>query len=318
MYNPQMNIEQQSNQPVNITEWRKNEEYAQYPEGARDKTLLYSPDPPPYPFLKPKHLYLFKLSASRGAEQFWVEIFAYRLGLKMGIPVPPAFAAYDTNTKQVGVLIEWFFSSPAEDYTAGGDYCQEHIPTFDRKKGKQHNFELVSEIFKNLSCSDDWLSYWAKTLLFDALIGNNDRHQDNWGTIETIAYTEAKRSVVFRRIAPVFDNGSSMGYEILSSQFKTKNIAKYVAHGHHHMKWKLEDPKPMEHSEMISKIVETYPETRSIMINCLKNVSPEIFKQILDELVNFDVPIKLTQERSVFMLNLLQFRYQELLNVLEN
>lgn len=313
--------EQQSNQPVNITNWRKDEEYTQYPEGARDKTRLYSPDSPespPYLFLKSEHPYLFKLSAARGTEQFWVEIFAYRLGLKMDIPVPPAFVAYDTNTKQIGVLIEWFFSSPSEDYTSGGDYCQEQIPTFDRKKGKQHNFELISEIFTNLSCSDDWLSYWAKALLFDALIGNNDRHQDNWGTVETIASIEGKRAVISRRIAPVFDNGSSMGYEILSSRFKTTNVAKYVAHGHHHMKWKLEDLKPMGHSAMIRKMAETYPETRSIMINCLKSVNPEIFKQILDELVNFDLSIKLTEERSSFMLNLLQFRYQELLNVLEN
>lgn len=145
---------QTTNQPINVTDWRRDEEFAQYPEGARDKTLLYCPEPAPYIFLKAGYRYLFKLSSPRHPEQFWAEIIAYRLGIEMDVDVPPAFVAYDSKTNQSGALIEWFLRPigllSSEDYIAGGDYCQQYIPDFDRKKGKKHNFETVRQIFEDL------------------------------------------------------------------------------------------------------------------------------------------------------------------------
>lgn len=179
---------QATDQPINVADWRRDEEFAQYPEGARDKTLLYCPRPVPYAFLKAGHRYLFKLSSPRYPEQFWAEIIAYRLGIQMDIDIPPAFVAYDSKTNQSGALIEWFLRPigllSSEDYIAGGDYCQQYIPNFDRKKGRQHNFETVSQIFEDLckkhpSFHENWINYWAKAFLFDALIGNTDRHHAN-------------------------------------------------------------------------------------------------------------------------------------------
>lgn len=46
----------------------------------------------------------------------------------------------------------------------------------------------------------DW---FAGYLVLDALIGNTDRHQDNWATI---------RSRAGRRLAPSFDHASSLGF----------------------------------------------------------------------------------------------------------
>jgi hypothetical protein len=46
-------------------------------------------------------------------------------------------------------------------------------------------------------------------------------------------------------------------------------------------------------------------------------INSEDFKSILDILVAFNVPVRLTAERSDFMLRLLQFRHQRLLHELE-
>lgn len=173
-----MKIFQPTSQPVDVAEWRRDEEYAQYPEGARDKTLVYSPNPRSYDFLKANHRYLFKRSSHRYPEQFWMEILAYRLGTLMGVPVPATFVAYDSKEKQSGALIEWFYLDPIsqsrmrsaqsiavaqgikvqkedpikpdnfEDYIPGGDFCQQLIRDFDRRKGAQHNFETVMQIFQ--------------------------------------------------------------------------------------------------------------------------------------------------------------------------
>lgn len=308
---------QASDQPIDVADWLRDEEFAQYPEGARDKELIYCPKPAPYSFLTAEHRYLFKLSSKRYPEQFWAEIIAYRLGLQMDVDVPPTFVAYDSKKNQSGALIEWFLSSKEDRNIPGGDYCQQYIPSFDRKKGKQHNFETVRQIFEDLSkeyLHEDWKRYWAKVFLFDALIGNTDRHQDNWGIISSSNPKE------IARITPVFDNGTSMGHEISSDQFdhyyENDNLLKYISKGWHHMKWSLDGPQ-LGHLEMLVKLIKQYPETREVMLDCLKKVNGNTFKTVLDNLAAFDVPVKLTTERAAFMLKLLQFRHQYLLDNLE-
>ena len=111
-------------------------------------------------------------------------------------------------------------------------------------KGLQHNFQTLSAIFDDLQAQSitelDWKVYWAKTFLFDTLIGNTDRHQDNWCVIEVSSvYDQAKNL----RLCPVFDNGTSMGHEIAATNFKKyddiKILDHYVSRGWHHMKWQL-------------------------------------------------------------------------------
>lgn len=327
-----MTIIQLSDQPVDVTSWGEKEEFEPYPEGARVKTLVYAPAQPPFEFLKSNHQYLFKLSRDRCPEQFWNEIFAYRLGLEMDVPVPPAFVAYDDSRNQSAALIEWFLSLSGnikEDSESGGDLCQQMIPDFDRDKGRQHNFETLSEICLNFqrkypSFNFDWKTYWAKVFLFDALIGNTDRHQNNWAIIRAWEYNEIESAYKIKeiRFSPVFDNGTSMGYEFTEDKFKNFNdkrrIEVYVSKGRHHIKWGLGDAHSMQHNEMLVKLTAIYPETRQTMLNCLNRVSVEIFEKILQDLTKFDVSVKLTPERANFMLKLLSFRHQRLLNELNN
>lgn len=324
-----MEIIQPTYQPIDVADWLRDEEFAQYPEGARDKTLLYCSLPAPYNFLKAGHRYLFKRSSPRYPEEFWGEILAYRLGSHMGIDVPPAFVAFDSKQVQSGALIEWFLYPRGvlsyEVSIAGGDYCQQYIPNFNRKKGEQHNFETVSQIFEDLhkrypAFDANWKMYWAKTFVFDALIGNTDRHQDNWAIIATLAYAEKAPVLREMRISPVFDNGTSMGREISPSKFKDYEdngyLEKYVSRGWHHMRWTIGSPK-IGHIAMLQKFINKYPETRQNMLACLKKLTSETFKTILNELAAFDVPVRLTAERAAFMLKLLQFRHQHLLIELE-
>lgn len=184
----------------------------------------------------------------------------------------------------------------------------------------QHNFGTISQIFNGLTTSDtNWKNYWAKVFVFDALIGNTDRHQDNWGLIITIDPKDNMTHTT--RISPAFDNGTSMGHELLPSKFtkwSNKRLEKYILDGKHHLKWSLDDKSSIGHIEMLKRIASLFPETQTIMLDCLKMANHETFREILDELVAFDVPVRLTKEREDFMLKLLTLRHQRLLNELEN
>ncbi|NNM58919.1 MAG: hypothetical protein HKM04_03810 [Legionellales bacterium] len=347
-------MEQLPEQLIDVTDWARYEEYTQYPEGKCPKALLYCVDKPLYTFLKPNHQYLFKRARSVWCpEQFWTEIFAYRLGLQMSVPVTPTFVAYDSQRKQSGALVEWVLpppktflsiieqnnelsmplSSQDETLIAGGRFFEALISDFDQRKGTQHNFQTIVKLFESWSndsdfiLNDGWKSYWAKIFTFDALIGNIDRHQDNWKIIITTNYhnndmTSKQRLIV--RMSPIFDNGASMGYEVSSDNFNAFDFENYIRKGCHHILWSFDKSTPpkknrkgVQHAEMLKKISNEYPEIGEIILNCLKQVSYDNFNIILNDLVKFELPDRLTRERANFMLELLHRRHQSLLSTME-
>lgn len=170
------------------------------------------------------------------------------------------------------------------------------------------------QIFQNHAGNNDWKNYWAKAFAFDALIGNTDRHQDNWGIIVNSNTNEI-------RICPVFDNGTSLGYEQKPEKFslfeQDNHLKRYVSKGRHHIKWDQNDAKGTGHSELLQKLVQELPETQKVMVDSLKKVNSNSFEEILDYLKSFNVQVELTAKRAEFMLKLLKFRHTILLEALE-
>jgi len=310
---------QKVDQIVDITEWQIDEETGEiYPEGSKDKSLYVSPDERIYDFIVPKHRYLFKLSYDRYPEQFWIEIIAYKLGILMGLDVPPSFVAVHKKRKITGTLIEWFLNYPGTKKKvkiSGADYMQMLIKDYDLEKGKQHNFQSIKKLhlaLKNVYAWDyDWRKYWTKTLTFDALIGNTDRHQENWGII----WTYKNKKATPENMTPIFDNGTSMGHEILNKKFEAFDIEKYVSKGTHHMKWDLNYPKRVQHVELIRHFIKDSPEVKDIALNLLKFDTKEMENDII-ELTKFKVSHPLSLERVRFIIKLLLFRRENLLSSL--
>lgn len=275
-----------------------------YPKGARDKDRYVSPAPPPLiKQIKGHWPYLFKRAFARYPWQFWVEIIAYRLSEIIGINVPPAFLGRvdpvgDANDARpaYGALIEWFYNPGRDRYIEGVDIMQDSIPEFDRKKGTQHNLTDILEhkIFRSIP---NIYQYWAEVLTFDTLIGNVDRHQENWGVIRTphqiqitvknATLTKGSARVSFKlmtRCSPAFDNGTALGHEILESKiadYQGERLMRYLTHrrARHHMNWSY-PPQPGEEDldfyEFVTKYAQTYPQTRSAIENMLNFTEDEV------------------------------------------
>jgi hypothetical protein len=312
-------LEQPGFEPVDVARWQPDEEFAVYPEGARDKSLVYSPNPVPYPFLVPNHRYLFKHAFNRHPDQFWSEILAYRIGSLLDVAVPPAFVAWDSDNGICGALIEWFLGYPAvpdERYVPGGDIMTSIIPGYERKHGQQHNFLAIERYLTVLADKQrligDWLSWWCDTLLFDALIGNTDRHQDNWGLLWRPGPTA--------RMAPAFDNGTSLGYEIFSNKMADfsdpARLERYIARGTHHMRWDIADERPAQHVALIQRLLEHYPKQREDINKRLLGFNVEAMWAMIRGMTEFDIPVPLSPERAEFVCHLTEARYKVLIHSL--
>jgi len=308
--------------PIVIDSWQKDETYeGVYPSGARVKDAYFSPEEPENRHVKPDWRYLFKLSRDRFPWQFWCEIIAYRFGCVIGVEVPPAHIGL-SKTYEVGVdtyaaLIEWFYDYKDEGYVAGGQFMEAHIKDFNRLKGEKHNFETIRKIFNN---RESWLKYWAKVLVLDTLIGNIDRHQDNWGLIGR----RTQEARIDLNYSPAFANGTALGYEILEQNIdrfeETNKLQSYLTHkcARHHMKWSLDEEKQLSFYEFMKKFAVEFPETKHIMTQHLSFDYQQV-EEVLAPLVGAvsDPEYRLTQKRLDFVLKLIFGRKRILEETLE-
>ena len=302
--------QQEPTQIVNIDRWHLDGESKPYAEGQRAKVEVFCPTPAQHRFLIPGHRYLFKESLPRYPGEFWSEIAAYELSKIFEVPVPPAFVAQDPLRGHLGVLIEWFYDYPhqrVERYTPGSLTFMRLIPGFDLIKGVQHNLKTLITYAnflhkQGMLRSPDWQSHWLRIFMFDAIIGNTDRHQDNWGIVW------GNNMPMF---SPAFDNGSSLGREFSIEKLRTLDIKNYIAKGRHHIREKIGDKHGMLHFELVGEFLRRYPYLTDTALRFL-NIDRRLVRKALAKLCQFDVAIPMEIERAVFIEQLIFARMDEL------
>lgn len=268
--------------------------------------------------------YLFKRSRRAFADQFWSEIVAYRVGCLLGVEVPPAFVAWNSVTAISGALIEWFYIDSEEVTVLGGDFLQRLEPSFDREKGSTHNLRQNEIILRALgrlesrgAFASSWRQWWADALLFDALIGNTDRHQDNWGVLFRRREKNAPPAL---RMTPLFDNGTSLGHELFPEKFRLwgdEHFNRYIGRGKHHVGWDSSQPPIRGHFTLLEQLLLAWPDTRVVLAGKLKRVDEVTLLDALSDLMYLCPPVALSQDRFDFAVALMMRRLAHLRALLE-
>lgn len=302
-------------QAIDIAEWPADDKYgAAYPEGARPKRTIFSPKNADNDYIKPDWRYLFKSSATPYPEQFWAEIIAYQVGLQLNISVPPAFAAFDSTTGKCGALIEWFYKESEQVFIPAGDVFQKVNPGFDRRLGTQHNLVEARAYCDRLVGKTSFVPL-SLMLLFDALIGNSDRHQDNWGYLvaaldERNADGTPKTEITF---APWFDNGTSMGHERFVHKvqgWSDANFKTYIERGCHHFRVSRADTERITHLDSMKMVVLHAPGISAMLKARLDQIDLDALHEQMLGLSQLDLPHdgKLSVGRVEFMMKLIGHR----------
>lgn len=292
-----------------VADWEPDSEFGVFPQGARAKDAVFAPTHPPEPVIVPGKRYLFKRSKRSYPDQFWAEIVAYRVGCLMDVGVTPTFAAWNSRTKQCAALIEWFYDDSMESFVMAGDFLQQLHKDYDRKLGTQHNILDNMRLLRMLTipkvlAEPHWRQWWIDALLFDALIGNTDRHQDNWGFI----FIRSQQNISCR-LAPLFDNGTSLGHERFTnhvSRWTDVDYQRYISKGKHHVKWSLKDPV-QGHIALLQRALEQWPDTREAAHAKLNFSSDDLSDAVVD-LPKLNAVTPLSNERLKFMLRLMSYR----------
>ena len=170
----------------------------------------------------------------------------------------------------------------------------------DRYSSMPYSFQMIVESMKPIL----GISTISKILLFDALIGNSDRHHSNWGITETKGYLSVKKGVFpvnAMTLSPLYDNGSSLCSYINESDIETilKDKIRYESIINTKSKSAIgwNNIRPIRHFELIKNLrIEYYDETVNFVINIKKNITEQSIDTILS---NFDDDIISSQMKKL-------------------
>lgn len=302
MFGPR--AEQPAGEVVVLRNWELDDEFPYGPQGAKPKRVLISPEPVQAPYLLGSHRYLFKEPSGGWAQQIWAEIIAYEWGRRLGIDVPPAFAAIDPHLGSPGVLVEFFYGYVWEvaekevRFVQGADALQRNVGLIDYDRGSLRDNVRVCRMQGVVG----WGEWWAKTLVFDALIGNTDRHSENWGFLAT---WEGGAPQPGYSMAPAFDNGTSLGFRVrdaeLQEHMRAERARTFVRRGKHHYGWFGGDHAAAGHGDLCATFASRYPAARAIMVDTAERLTDAVIDEVLERCTRFDFPVAFTAQRGDFV-----------------
>jgi len=334
-----------------ITEW-DGQEYTTT-LGTRMKMVYKRPD---------GRNYFFKESYKNYPWEFWSEVIASKVGKAIGARVVDYNVAFISNANEgykAGCICEFVQDNANEELIHGLELLLIVKPEFDKEKGKDHSFQLIEQALMKFSVLKPYIENIIEAIVFDSLIGNRDRHQENWAVIidirtfrrfyrfprliakPLIVLTNTLRlfinyvtkgkalDVLGFRFSPLYDNGSSLGREILeeslddlinSPDHETK-LRRYALGKKYqsHIRWNSEH---IGHFDLIMRIREKHPIlTKRYLLKFVNNFDPQIIEEIVNNIdKGFKPPDKkycLSNKRKQLIIELLKLRHAELKRVLE-
>ena len=153
-------------------------------KGSREKRLAYD--------FKEKEMAIFKYQAYDCTEAC-SEKMSYEIAKSLGYSCAKIEFAKDENGT-LGVLNYLFTNKTGEQHTDAVAYIN--------NGGDRKEFYTIENIENCLNKIDDKLfKDFIKIMVFDALIGETDRHEENWG----VSYKNGNY-----KISPLYDNGCNL------------------------------------------------------------------------------------------------------------
>ena len=299
---------------VDICNWPLDEEFGIFPVGSKPKRAVFCPSPAPCPFLIAGHRYLFKVSKEWRILQHWSEVIAYALARLVGVTAAPCFVAIDSQAGEVGVLVEFFYGHPGSQVyprlISGADLLRRRVEDYELDPDRHHTVGNILLLSRSFSIPQR-LPTWGRLLVFDALIGNTDRHPENWGFLAT----PGQRQDWTFRLAPSFDHGTSLAYQIRDDDIKSESsedrIQRHISRGRHHARWSGENAE-RGHFKLYGLFAQVYPQAIPAMVETLDFNINEV-KEVLGGCARFDLANGAwNDERGAYVAKLISARRQAL------
>lgn len=217
----------------------------------------------------------WKSYITKSAEKWYphesvIEFLINRIGQVLGLRMNNV-KLVKVNT-QIRFLSEYFLNLSEEVMIHGAEVCGEYLEDIefakkianDKKTARElFSFEFISEAIKTVFPNnyEDLLTEFVKLIVFDAIVGNNDRHFYNWAIIRPI-----KKGGKLPYFSPIYDSARGLIWnwsdEALKRHLKNyeqdgKKIDKYIKKASPRIS--IEGNANTNHFDLVAHIYTQYP-----------------------------------------------------------
>lgn len=222
--------------------------------GSRDKFW--------YQFSRCGPEWLFKCPRD-GTGEHWAEKISSELAELLGIEhATTELATYQGKRGSVSKS----FVGTGGRLTHGNQLLERGLEGHDGEKRRNQTDHLLDNIWEsieNVSGSPEQLKNAklriSECLVLDALIGNTDRHHENWGVLERRVNDHLELTV-----APSYDHASALGRELLDVKrdtlLATRGVGRYVEKGRGGVYWTRDSSSAPSPLELVRRAARAYPE----------------------------------------------------------
>jgi hypothetical protein len=280
---------------INISEWE--EDKGTIGKGSKVKKILIHPET--------RLTVMFKLPAE-GSGDVWSEKIATEIGKAIGFDVQEVDFAFDGEN--IGSLSYWFLEA-GERLLEGAELIKEEGFEFNERSTKGYDFQMIEKVLYNHNPL--FIDKFIDILVFDTLIGNTDRHSQNWGMI-----INQKGE---KKLAPAYDNSSSLGREFNSNiskvQIRLSDQNAFESYCHCRSKCFIgfNGCYKIPHLEYIEYLYKEKPEFINKNLTKLKLLTQSMIEEIVEK-----VPVKImNQYCKEFVIKFLVYRRNFLLKLLK-
>ena len=242
--------------------------------GSKRKFWFSSSETAPY--------WLFKFPQDNTG-QHWAEKIAAEVAARLGIQhAKVELAEFQGNCGSVTES----FASGGRELVHGNQMLERIVHGYDSQKKFCQSAHTLSNIWQVMDRffvePKSATLRIAEYLVLDALIGNTDRHHENWGFLRMPAGNYS--------IAPSFDHASSLGRELLDERrdrrLSENRVGDYVEKGRGAIYWSGEErhgPSPLE---LVRRGIYKHPDLFRPALVKLEKLDENVLRDLVNRVPN--------------------------------
>jgi hypothetical protein len=193
-----------------------------------------------------------------------------------------------------------------------------NYPTYETYNASQHTIGVVINAIESsqVQLPPGWIvpegikvarDLFVGYILLDALIGNGDRHHENWGFVRSRAANS--HDIIY--LSPTYDHASCLGRELLDTKRQVRSVKSYAKNCISAFYRDVNDKKPFKTFELFNELANRYPLTAQVWLNRLAGISMKNINLILQA-----IPQKrISPIAAKFAQDILEFNQHRLLSL---